>query len=347
MSNIIKFSDGNKELFIFEWDSKIATIAPELTAFEGYTNAAKAWFDIKEREEFEEKFEFETLQGDKLKTFKEFLKSQSKDLYSLVTDSVKTLYDQYKSVPRLDIVFEEGIYGVMYSSNSGHANKFKKFMRREVNPQLQRTGSFDIVKHEISKIEDEKEKSLRMKIKMYEDILKIDPKDLFATAQLSICKSELNEYLNSKRLEEVHSEVKQIKSQLAKTTVLREGDMSPEAVAKRFNVFSTSNRPHNLFAENIARDLGIYVDPQGNAGYQDEHISINLTDKGGQTAPEVKYSKKAIELMEKHINENGLNLSEAEYFKKGSRKGQFNFAYMYFENGRRIKVNEATYNLYK
>lgn len=38
---------------------------------------------------------------------------------------------------------------------------------------------------------------------------------------------------------------------------------------------------------------------------------------------------------------------EAEYFKKGSRKGQFNFAYMYFENGRRIKVNEATYNLYK
>jgi hypothetical protein len=220
-------------------------------------------------------------------------------------------------------------------------------MRREVNPQLQRTGSFDIVKHEISKIEDEKEKSLRMKIKMYEDILKIDPKDLFATAQLSICKSELNEYLNSKRLEEVHSEVKQIKSQLAKTTVLREGDMSPEAVAKRFNVFSTSNRPHNLFAENIARDLGIYIDPQGNAGYQDEHISINLTDKGGQTVPEVKYSKKAIEMMEKHINENGLQLGEPEYFKKGSRKGQFNFAYMYFENGRRIKVNEATYNLYK
>lgn len=345
MSNIIKFSDGNKELFIFEWNGKIATIAPELMAFEGYSNVGDAWYNIKKREEFEEEFEYKTLKGDELKVFKDFIKSD--DLLTLVAENRKTLYDQYKSVPRLDIVFEEGIYGVMYSSNSGHANKFKKFMRREVNPQLQRTGSFDIVKHEISKIEDEKEKSLRMKIKMYEDILKIDPKDLFATAQLSICKSELNEYLNSKRLEEVHSEVKQIKSQLAKTTVLREGDMSPEAVAKRFNVFSTSNRPHNLFAENIARDLGIYIDPQGNAGYQDEHISINLTDKGGQTAPEVKYSKKAIEMMEKHINENGLNLSEAEYFKKGSRKGQFNFAYMYFENGRRIKVNEATYNLYK
>jgi hypothetical protein len=216
-----------------------------------------------------------------------------------------------------------------------------------VNPQLQRTGSFDIVKHEISKIEDEKEKSLRMKIKMYEDILKVDPSDLVAINQLNHFKLELSQYLHSKELQKVRNEVKQIEDRLAKTTVLREGDMSPEAVAKKFNVFSTSNRPHNLFAENIARDLGIYIDPQGNAGYQDEYISINLTDKGGQTVPEVKYSKKAIELMEKHINENGLQLGEPEYFKKGSRKGQFNFAYMYFENGRRIKVNEATYNLYK
>lgn len=347
MSNIIKFSDGNRELFIFKWNGKIATIAPELMAFEGYANAAKSWFDIKEREGFEEEFEFETLQGDKLKAFKEFLKSQSKDLYSLVTDSVKTLYDQYKSVPRLDIVFEEGIYGVMYSSNSGHANKFKKFMRREVNPQLQRTGSFDIVKHEISKIEDEKEKSLRMKIKMYEDILKVDPSDLVAINQLNHFKLELTQYLHSKELQEVRNEVKQIEDKLAKTTVLREGDMSPEAVAKKFNVFSTSNRPHILFAENLARDLGFYVDPQGNAGYQDDMISINLTDKGGKTVPEIKYSKKAVELMEEHINENGLRLSEPEYFKKGNRKGQFNFAYMYFENGRKIKVNEATYNLYK
>lgn len=345
MSDIIKFTDGNKQLLLFVYEGRVATISTELMEFEGYANTRKSWFDAKEREEFEYGIEYKTLQGEELRKFKE-------DYGNIIIEDVttrvtSTIYDKYKKSNTLDIVFEEGIYGVMYSSNSGHANKFKKFMRREVNPQLQRTGSFDIVKHEISKIEDEKEKSLRMKIKMYEDILKIDPKDLFATAQLSICKSELNGYLNSKRLEEVHSEVKQIKSQLAKTTVLREGDMSPEAVAKRFNVFSTSNRPHNLFAENIARDLGIYIDPQGNAGYQDEHISINLTDKGGQTVPEVKYSKKAIEMMEKHINENGLSLSEAEYFKKGSRKGQFNFAYMYFENGRRIKVNEATYNLYK
>ncbi|MBE2918314.1 hypothetical protein HPK02_05275 [Anoxybacillus flavithermus] len=345
MSNIIKFSDGDKQLLLFVYESRVATISTELMEFEGYANTRKSWFDAKEREEFEYGIEYKTLQGEELRKFKE-------DYGNIIIEDVttgvtSTIYDKYKKSNTLDIVFEEGIYGVMYSSNSGHANKFKKFMRREVNPQLQRTGSFDIVKHEISKIEDEKEKSLRMKIKMYEDILKIDPKDLFATAQLSICKSELNEYLNSKRIEQMDNRVQQIEDRIAKTTVLREGDMSPEAVAKRFNVFSTSNRPHNLFAENIARDLGIYVDPQGNAGYQDEHISINLTDKGGQTVPEVKYSKKAIEMMEKHINENGLSLSEAEYFKKGSRKGQFNFAYMYFENGRRIKVNEATYNLYK
>lgn len=346
MSDIIKFTDGNKQLLLFVYEDRVATISTELMEFEGYAEPRKAWYKIKNREDFEEPHEFKTLQDEELKNFKnkygDIIIEEVTDLETSIT-----IYDKYKKANTLDIVFEEGVYGVMYSSNSGHANKFKKFMRRVVNPQLQRTGSFDIVKHEISKIEDEKEKSLRMKIKMYEDILKIDPKDLFATAQLSICKSELNEYLNSKRIEQMDNRVQQIEDRIAKTTVLREGDMSPEAVAKKFNVFSTSNRPHNLFAENIARDLGIYIDPQGNAGYQDEYISINLTDKGGQTVPEIKYSKKAIELMEKHINENGLQLGEPEYFKKGSRKGQFNFAYMYFENGRRIKVNEATYNLYK
>lgn len=158
MNNIVKFTgEEGKDLYLFELDGKIATIAPELMAFEGYANPKKSWNDVKEREDFEEDYEYKTLHGDNLKYFKEILK-QSDDLTMVVTEMVTTLYDQYKSVPRLDIVFEDGIFGVMYSSNSGHANKFKKFMRREVNPQLSKTGKFDLVENEISKIEDETEK---------------------------------------------------------------------------------------------------------------------------------------------------------------------------------------------
>lgn len=70
------------------------------------------------------------------------------------------MYEQYKSVPKLDIVYEEGIYGVMYASNSGHANEFKKFMRREVNPSIRENGNFDMIYFQIESIADEKERDL-------------------------------------------------------------------------------------------------------------------------------------------------------------------------------------------
>lgn len=123
MSNIIKFPVEGKELFLFELDGKMATIAPELMAFEGYRDVRRAWFDIKTKEDFEEGFEYKTLKGEELRIFKSILKNN--DLNTLVGEITTTLYEQYSKVPSVDIVLEEGIYGAMYASNSGHANKFK------------------------------------------------------------------------------------------------------------------------------------------------------------------------------------------------------------------------------
>lgn len=251
-----------------------------------------------------------------------------------------TLYDQYKSVPRIDIVFEEGIFGTMYASNSGHATHFKKFMRREVSPSLRQEGRFDQIENELKKIEDEKERTLRIKVKRYADIVYLDENDLVALNQLNTYKTELKLYLSSKEIAEVTEKVDQIEAKLSKTTVLRDGDMSPDAIAKKFNVFSISNLPHNRFAENLARDLGIYLSPQGNIGYQDEYISINLTDKGGNTVPEVKYSRAAYNLMVEHIEKNGLVITDPKYFSRGKKKEVLIIVIFYLMERDKLKLTK-------
>lgn len=344
--NIINFSiDENRNLFLFELDGKVATLASELMSFEGYKDVRKAWHNIKTREEFEEGFEYISLSDDNLKIFKKSI-LEGNDSPSLVANLATTLKQQYWRVPTLDIVLEEGIFGVMHYSNSGHANRFKKFMRREVNPQLSKEGKFDRVENEIMRTEDIHERTLKMKIKMYEDVLKVDSADLVAINQLNTCKLELNQYLNDKRIEEVNNKVDEISHKISKTTVLREGDMSAESIARKFNVFSLTHKPHIRFAENLARDLGFYKTPKGAAGYQDDCISINLTEKGGQTVSEIKYSQEAFRMMKEYVDENGLNVSEPKFLTRGKNKGKFDHAYILFMDDRKIKINEATYNLY-
>lgn len=346
MNSIEKFTEGNKELFLFELDGKVAAIAPELMAFEGYASPKKSWNDIKEREEFENGYEYKTLQGNDLKVFKEILK-ESDDLSLVVTEMVTTLYDQYKSVPRLDIVLEEGIFGTMYASSSGHANKFKKFMRRKVNPKLNSDGKFDVVENEIAKIEDETERILRSKVKGYEDLLVLDSSDRMANAMLSNYKLELSQYLQSKEIKEVKSQVEEIAYKVNRTAIIREGDCTAEAVAKKFNIFSKTNRPHSSFTTNIAKKLGFYINPEGNTGYMDDYITINLVQRGGRDVPTIKYSEMAIKEIENYINEEGIAFEEIEYSKSKSDKDKSKIvgAKIAFDTGN-IWVNETTYNLY-
>lgn len=345
MNSIEKFTEGNKTLFLFELDGKVATIAPELLAFEGYKDVTSSWRDIKKREEFEENFEYKTLQGEELKVFKDIL-SNTQDLSLVLGESPKTLYEKYLRVPSLDIVLEEGIFGVMYSSNSGHANKFKKFMRREVNPKLNTEGKFDIVENEIAKIEDETERILRSKVKGYEDLLVLDSTDRMANAMLSNYKLELSQYLQSKEIQEVKDKVEEIAYKVNRSVVVREGDKTAEAVARQFSIFSTSNKPHIKFAELMAKKLGFYIAPDGNIGHQDKYVTVNLIQRGGTEVPALKYSKEAVKLMSESLENEGLEFVDIDHVKQGSNKGKFRRAKIEFDTGN-IWINETTYNLYK
>lgn len=346
MSNIIKFDAGNgKELFLFELDGKIATIAPELMAFEGYANAKQSWNDLKKREDFEEGFEFKTIQGEELKIFKELLSSY--DLFTLVSEKHTTLENQYKSVPRLDIVLEEGIFGVMYASNSGHANKFKKFMRREVNPVMSRESVYDPKLIEINKIEDSKERTITLRLYNIEKALLADSSDMLTQLNYNNTKQELATYKQSKRIDIFENKLTLIEDKVNRSVIVREGDCTAEAVAREFSIFSAaSNKPHGKFAEHLAKELGFYITPDGNIGHQDEYVTVNVLQRGGVEVPVLKYSKHAVSLMRDLIENEGIDFDETEYWKRGENKGKLKRAKIAFSTGN-IWVNETTYNIYK
>jgi prophage antirepressor-like protein len=207
------FNDGGKKLFMFEWEGKFATIAPELMAFEGYGNPKQSWNDIKSREDFEEEFEFLTLQGNDLKKFKERLKD-AYDLTLVVRESLTTLYDQYKLVPRLDIVFEEGIYGVMQISGTEHAIKFKTFIRRDVAPAIRENGKFDAAEYSIKQLEDEQEKQLRLKLYKAQEFYNLDQDDMVSLHQVTKAQAALDKYIVNKEVVQLKETVATIKEEM-------------------------------------------------------------------------------------------------------------------------------------
>lgn len=229
---------------------------------------------------------------------------------------------------------EDGVYEVLMLSRKPIAKEFKKKIK-EIIKEIRNTGSFDVVGNSIMKIEDEKERLLRFKINGQENILTIDPSDMMANALLTNYKLELSQYLSEKKLNAITNKVEEIEHKVNRTAIIREGDCTAEAVAKRFNVFSTSNKPHAAFTTNIAKKLGFYLNPEGNVGYMDDYITINLVQRGGKDVATVKYSELAIKEIENHLNDEGLAFEEVKYLKSKNDKDKGN-----------IWVNETTYNLY-
>ena len=245
------------------------------------------------------------------------------------------------------IINESGLYSLVLRSKLPEAKKFRKWVTSEILPQIRNKGSFDLVEQKLQAIEDETERKLSLKVYGLEKVAKENPQSLLSVLAYNEAKNELETYKTNKKIEAAVSKVEELEDKISKATVLREGDMSAEVIAKKFNIFSTSDKPHNKFAENLARDLGFYINPEGNVGYQDEYISINLTPKGGITIPTIKYSKKAYEEMERYILDDNLNfIKPPTVYKRNPNKGQFKEGVLQFENGNKIKVNQITYDLY-
>ena len=258
-----------------------------------------------------------------------------------------------------DFIPENIMYPLIGMADMTKNNKARDFMLwvGQVLTEIRTTGKYDTIEHEIMKIEDEEERKLTLAVYKLEELYKIDNDELTAL-RLENKRNKLDTYKQNKKIIEIENKVEdyskkvdETNNKIAKATVLREGDMSAEVIAKKFNIFSTSGKPHNKFAEKLAKVLGFYINPEGNSGYSDDYISINLTTRGGTTIPTIKYSKLAFEEMKKYIDENGLHIEEPPVFYKRKCKngnvGDFNYSRIIFDEIEdSIKINKVTYNVY-
>ena len=251
-----------------------------------------------------------------------------------------------------DFIPENIMYPLIGMADMTKNTKARDFMMwvGQVLTEIRSTGRYDNKEHEIMKIEDEEERRLTLAVHRLQQVYEID-KDEFTALRLENKQLQLDRYKDSKKLKQIENTVTDIDNKIKKATVLREGDMSAEVIAKKLNIFSTTGKPHNRFADNMAKVLGFYINPEGNIGYSDDYISIGLTSRGGITIPTLKYSELAFKEMEKYINENGLHIEQPPvYYKRNCKSGNvgdFNYARLIFDETEEvIKVNKITYELY-
>lgn len=239
---------------------------------------------------------------------------------------------------------EDGLYEVFMQSRKPIAKDFKKQIKK-VLKELRTTGKVDLIEKAINNIQDEKHRQLLLEIHKLEEIMQINPNDMVMSIALNQRKAELDSYLNSKKLLEVENKVDILSNRINATTNLREGDMNATYVARQLQIYSKSNKPHNNVAMCLAQVLGFYVKPEGNIGYKDDYVKINLTTRGGIEVPVISYTQKALQEMKDYLD-SGNYMIGCDVYKNGDKKGKFKSAHMYFED-LRIEVNETTYNLYK
>lgn len=257
-----------------------------------------------------------------------------------VTNNVCTLGGVQKSW----FLTEDGLYEVFMTSRKPIAKDFKKQIKK-VLKELRTTGKVDLIEKAINNIQDEKHRQLLLEIHKLEEIMQINPNDMVMSIALNQRKAELDSYLNSKKLLEVENKIDTLSDRIDATTNLREGDMNATYVARQLQIYSKSNKPHNNVAMCLAQVLGFYVKPEGNIGYKDDYVKINLTTRGGIEVPVISYTQKALQEMKDYLD-SGNYMIGCDVYKNGDKKGKFKSAHMYFED-LRIEVNETTYNLYK
>lgn len=121
---------NGKKVYTFMWNDRPCWIATQVVALLDYEKPSKTVSNCINSEKFEVGFEYELLAGNKLKEFKK-----------LATKSVATFL---KHAPKLVLFYEDGLYGFLQYTHMPIGIEFRKWLRREVLPELREKGTYSI-----------------------------------------------------------------------------------------------------------------------------------------------------------------------------------------------------------
>ncbi|QWU14311.1 ORF6N domain-containing protein [Paenibacillus sophorae] len=144
-----------------------------------------------------------------------------------------------------------------------------------------------------------------------------------------------------KKIVKIGNKVERLEEEFNKEQV-NEGFVSNDNIARRYKLFSTSNKPHFMFVDAIARELRIY---NNTIGYKDEFINVRREKiYTGEVGVAVYYSVVAVGLIESYLNENFRLVGD--FYKQKDRKGIYKKSTFVIGNVN-YNFNETTFNKYK
>lgn len=314
----------NKQLIPLEWNNQKIMLTKTLAeCYETKEDNIKVNFK-NNKSRFIEGKHYYKLTGQKLKEFANYLQVNNINLQISNKARSLMLWTEKGALRHAKILDTDKAWDVYEQLEETY------FHVKEVAPQL-------IEEQRINAIEDEKERNMRLKIIQLKKVIESNPSDTVIAILLNQTNIELEVYLQSKSIKEIENKVD-------KFSVLREGDMNANVIAKKLDLYSVNNKPHGQLVEAIAKDMGIYINPNGNVGYQNEYVSVNLCNVNGQTIPTIMYTEKAFNDIKSYVN-NGFDFN-VSYYKRGEHKGRYNKATVSLV-GKNFSVNEITYKKYK
>lgn len=129
-SLIVKEFEGKQVVTLF-WEGRPCWIANEIASVFGYDKVRDVVQNCITTEEFELGVEYDILSGERLRAFK-----------GANIHSSKIFGQAYVRSPQLTIFYEDGLYGFLQYTDKPAGKRFRKWLRREVIPEIRRRGYY-------------------------------------------------------------------------------------------------------------------------------------------------------------------------------------------------------------
>lgn len=140
MNNLIAKDFNGTQVHTFIWNGRPCWIANEVVSLFNYADTSKTIQDCIGAEDFEPGLEYEVLRGEELKAFKEMV-------ICVTTSTVVP-----NKTTQLTILYEDGLYGFLQYTDRPEGIQFRKWIRREVLPEIRQTGAYVVKSKESQKV---------------------------------------------------------------------------------------------------------------------------------------------------------------------------------------------------
>ena len=127
MYDLITKNFKGKQIYNFVWNGRPCWVAVDVVGIFDYIQKSKTVFNCIRRENFEIGVEYDFLDGEELKEFKEVFSEQLGDT---------------KFASKVVIFYEEGLYGFINYTEMPIGVEFRSWIRREVMPTLRKKGYY-------------------------------------------------------------------------------------------------------------------------------------------------------------------------------------------------------------